>query len=315
MRHRLYGQSIIWSQDLHPDLMDELFEQADFLKIHPRNKTLEGIDVAQLFFEESTRTRFSFETSVHHLGGENISTENARLSSSVAKGESLEDTVRTVAGYAQGIVLRHPDGDAAMKARDFLQTLDVWVPIINAGCGRSKGQHPTQSMLDLYTIKAEVGRTENLRVAMVGDPKRGRTVRSLAYLLGKYPGNHIDFVSPWQLAVENDILAYLRRHQVTFTQGENLDDVIDKADVVYMTRVQSEEPLEDGSMLDVDTSSYRLTTERMKRLQKHARVLHPLPKKSEIDPVISRFPQAAYFRQSDNGVPVRKALLEMVLGE
>lgn len=315
MPHKLFGQSIIWSQDLYPELLTEIFERADYLKEHPRNKDLEGVDVAQLFFEESTRTRFSFETAVHHSGGQNISTENARLSSSVAKGESLEDTVRTVAGYVNGIILRHPDGDAAMKARDFLQSLNIRVPIINAGCGRSKGQHPTQSILDLYTIKAEIGRTENLRIAMVGDPKRGRTVRSLAYLLGKYPGNHIDFVSPWALAPENDILAYLRRHNVAVTQSEDLDAVIDKVDVVYMTRVQSEEPLEDGSKLDIDTSSYRLTTDRMKRLQKHARVLHPLPKKTEIDPVISLFPEAAWFRQSDNGVPIRKALLEMVLGK
>lgn len=141
-------------------------------------------------------------------------------------------------------------------------------------------------------------------------------MRSLLYLLGKFSGNHTDIVAPWKLTAENDTLAYLRRHNTTFTLGTNLDDVIDKVDVVYMTRIQSEVPLESGETLeDIDIASYRLTTTRMESLQPHARVLHPLPKKDEVDPIISRFPQAAWFRQSDNGVPIRKALLEMVLGE
>lgn len=154
-RHRLYGQSIIWSQDFTVELLDELFDRANYLKKKPRNRGLRDKRVAMLFYEESTRTRFSFETAVQDLGGTHISTENARLSSSVAKGESLEDTVRVIAGYCDAIVLRHPDADAAMRARDYLQSLDIWVPIINAGCGRIKGQHPTQSGLDVFTIKDE----------------------------------------------------------------------------------------------------------------------------------------------------------------
>jgi aspartate carbamoyltransferase catalytic subunit len=219
-----------------------------------------------------------------------------------------------IANYCDAIVLRHSDDDAAMKARDRLQSDNIWVPIINAGCGGSRGQHPTQSLLDLYTIKDEVGRMEDLRVAMVGDLKYGRTVRSLAYLLGKYPGNKIDLISPVELAIGNDILAYLRRHDVAFTQGADLRECIGHVDVVYITRVQKER-FERPEEYERLKGSYRLTVELAQQMSEKAVLLHPLPIVDEIDEAVRRLPQAAYFRQSDNGVPIRKALLEMVLGE
>jgi aspartate carbamoyltransferase catalytic subunit len=311
----MYGQSIIWSQDLTLDWLAEIGERANHFRKKPLSKSLKNKKVAMLFFEESTRTRFSFETSALDLGGAYISTENARLSSSVAKGESLEHTVRVISAYCDAIVLRHPDDDAARKARDFLQSQGIDIPFFNAGCGGIKGQHPSQSALDRYTINDEIGRTSNIRVALVGDLLRGRTVRSLAYLLGKEPGNSVDLISPWELPIGEDMLAYFHRHNVTYTQGLSLDDVIDKVDVVYMTRVQKERPLENGMALNIDTTPYRMTATRAQRMQRHARIMHPLPIVDEVEKVVDRFPWAAYFRQSDNGVPVRKALLEMVLGE
>jgi aspartate carbamoyltransferase catalytic subunit len=312
MRHALYGQSIIWSQDFTPELLTELFTRADAYKDNEHNQRLKNKRVAMLFYEESTRTRFSFECAVQDLGGTCISTENARQFSSAAKGETLEDSMRVISAYADAIVLRHFEDDAAMRARDFLQSLGIWAPIINAGCG--KGQHPTQSFMDLYTIKKEIGRTDHLTVVMVGDLKHGRTVRSLAYLLGKFPGNSIHFISPWELAIGYDILAYLRRHHIEFTQGTDLGVVIESADVVYMTRAQKERfanPDDYERLKD----SYRLTVELASKLPAHARVMHPLPKVDEIEGEVYRLPQAAFYQQSDNGVPIRKALFEMVLGE
>lgn len=312
MRHKLFGQSIIWSQDFTVDLLDELFERADILKKKPRNKRLKNKRVAMLFYEESTRTRFSFEAGVLDLGGECISTENARQFSSVAKGETLEDSMRVIANYADAIVLRHYQDDAAMRARDFLQSLDIWVPIINAGCG--KAQHPTQSLLDLFTVRSLRGKIENLTIVIVGDLKHSRVVRSLVYLLGKYSGIKIILVAPWELAIGYDMLAYMRRHQVEFEQTIRLDEAIARADIVYMTRVQKER-FDKPEEYERLKHSYRLTVELAEQMKSDAMIMHPLPKVDEIDEMVYRFPQAAFFHQSDNGVPVRKALLEMVLGE
>lgn len=310
MPHKLYRQSIIWSQDFTVELIAEIFALADTFKAQPRDESLKGLRAAMLFYEESTRTRFSFECAVQDLGGTCISTENARQFSSAAKGETLEDSMRVISAYCDVIILRHFQDDASMRARDFLQSLDIRVPVINAGCG--KGQHPTQSLMDLYTIKKEIGRTENLTVVIVGDLKHGRTVRSIVYLLGKFPGIHIHLVAPWELAINYDMLAYLRRHNVPFTQTTNLADVIEEADVVYMTRVQKER-FEKPEEYERLKGSYRLTVELAGHMQPHARILHPLPKVDEIDAAVYRLPQAAFYNQSDNGVPVRKALLKMIL--
>jgi aspartate carbamoyltransferase catalytic subunit len=312
MPHRLQGRSIIWSQDFDTQLLEEIFKQADYYREHPIGMHLRDKRVIMLFYEESTRTRFSFEAAVQGLGGTCISTENARQFSSAAKGESFEDGIRVISEYGDAIVLRHFEDDAAMRARDRLQSEGIRVPIFNAGCG--KGQHPTQSLMDLYTIKKEVGRTEGLTVIMVGDLRHGRTVRSLAYLLGKFPGNTIHFVAPWELAIGRDILAYLWRHDVKFTQSTDLGAVIESADVVYMTRIQKER-FDNKELYERLKHSYRLTVELAGRMQPHARIMHPLPKVDEIEEAVDRLPQAAYFRQSDNGVLVRKTLLEMVLSE
>ncbi|HVZ75840.1 MAG TPA: aspartate carbamoyltransferase [Candidatus Paceibacterota bacterium] len=312
MPHRLRGQSIIWSQDFDMPLLDEIFERADKFKEAPRSGALKDKRVISLFFEKSTRTRMSFEAAVDDLGGSRISTEDAMQFSSFGKGEPFEEGIQVIAAYGDAIILRHPADDAAMLARDYLQSFNVWVPIINAGCG--KAQHPTQSLLDLYTIRDLRKRIENLTIVIVGDLKHSRVVRSLIYLLGKYSGIRIILVAPWELTIGHNMLAYMRRHGVEFVQAPDLAEVIGEADIVYMTRVQKER-FSDPTEYERLKHSYRLTVALAEKMRTGAFIMHPLPRVDEIDEEVSRMPQASWIHQSNNGVPVRKALLEMILGE
>ena len=306
----LFGQSIIESQDLDNGTLLKLFKKADNYLITPKNNILKNKRLAMLFYEPSTRTRFSFEAAVDDLGGSVLTTESATHFSSAAKGETLEDSVRVITGYADGIVLRHSNDNAAKIARDFLQSLNIDTPIINAGSG--KGQHPTQAFIDTFTLYKSFGRLDNLEVAIVGDLKNGRTVRSLAYLLGKYPNNKIHFISPLELAVGNDIIAYLRTNKIQYTQSSSLEGIIDKVDAVYMTRIQRERFTDNVSDFEILTKSFRLTVELAQKMRSDAKILHPLQKVDEIEADVYRLPQAAFYQQSDYGVPVRKALLEMI---
>ncbi|HEY4027818.1 MAG TPA: aspartate carbamoyltransferase, partial [Candidatus Dormibacteraeota bacterium] len=261
--------------------------------------------MAALFYEPSTRTRLSFESAMIRLGGRTIGTDNAREFSSVAKGETLEDTIRIVAGYADVIVLRHHEAGAARRAAAVSD-----VPVINAGDGR--GQHPTQSLLDLYTIRDELGRLDGVRVAMVGDLANGRTARSLAYLLGKYRDVEVWFVAPPQVAMGRDIKHHLHEHGVPWHETENLDAVLPAVDVIYQTRIQKERFADEATYRAVK-GVYVIGPEAMARLGREAIVMHPLPRLDEIDPAVDADPRAAYFRQARNGVQVRMALLDMVL--
>jgi aspartate carbamoyltransferase catalytic subunit len=267
--------------------------------------------MATLFYEPSTRTRVSFESAMYRLGGTVISTENAREFSSAAKGETLEDTIHVMSAYVDVIVLRH---DERRETHTAARAAEVsrHVPIINAGCGRS--QHPTQALLDLYTIRRERKEIDGIRIAFVGDLKYGRTVRSLCYLLGKFSSVQIYFVAPTALQIESDILAYLDRHAVRYTQTESLKKIISEVDVVYMTRIQKERM--PGGMSGIDQSrmeqSYRMTVTLVKQLSAYGTIMHPLPRNSEIDTLVDAMPQAAYFRQAENGLYVRMALLETI---
>jgi aspartate carbamoyltransferase catalytic subunit len=293
-------------------MLEQIFSLATNYKEKKRGTCLQSKRVAMIFYEPSTRTRFSFEAAVANLGGTFSSSENAGEFSSAAKGEKLIHSIRVMSAYADAIVLRHTDNDAAKIARNYLESFNIAVPIINAGCG--KGQHPTQSLQDWFTIREEFGRTNDLRIAMCGDIKRGRTVRSLAYLLGREPGVHFDLVSAPQLMMEPDILAYFARHNISHTIHRSLDDVIEKVDVVYMTRTQKERPDGTPEISKQDAEACRLTVARVERMQAHARVMHPMPIVDEIEEAVDRMPQAIYFRQSDNGVPVRMALFDLLLG-
>jgi aspartate carbamoyltransferase catalytic subunit len=262
--------------------------------------------MAALFYEPSTRTRLSFESAMLRLGGRAIGTDNAREFSSASKGETLEDTIRIVSGYADVIVLRHSEEGAARRAAAVSD-----VPVVNAGDG--PGQHPTQALLDLYTIRDELGRVDGIRIAMVGDLANGRTVRSLAYLLGKYRDVEMRFVAPQPVGMREDIKRHLDEHGVRWSEETDLEAVLPEVDVVYQTRIQKERFADEAAYLAVK-GVYRLDAAALRRLRPDAIVMHPLPRVDEIAPEVDADPRAAYFRQARNGVQIRMALLDMVLG-
>ena len=262
--------------------------------------------MATLFYEPSTRTRLSFEAAMYRLGGEVITTESAREFSSAAKGETLEDTIRIVEGYADVIVLRHYESGSAQRAADV-----AGVPIINAGDG--PGQHPTQALLDVYTIQKEIGRLDGIRVALVGDLANGRTARSLAYLLTKYEDVKLYFVAPDMVRMKDDIKAYLAEHGVAFVEEEDLMEVMADVDVVYQTRIQRERFGDRIADYEAVRGKYIIDPAAMAALSADAIVMHPLPRVDEIDSAVDKDPRAAYFRQAHNGVYIRMALLQMVL--
>jgi aspartate carbamoyltransferase catalytic subunit len=262
--------------------------------------------MATLFYEPSTRTRFSFETAMHRLGGHVISTENAAEFSSVAKGETLEDTIRILNGYADVIVIRHKEVGSAKRAAAVSR-----VPIINAGDGA--GQHPTQALLDLYTIRKEIGKIDGLRIAMVGDLAQGRTVRSLAYLLSKFRGVTIYFVAPPLLKMKEDILEHLRERNVSFVEETVLDKVLPEVDVVYQTRVQKERFGDRIADYEKCRGVYIINQDSLRLMKPKSIIMHPLPRLEEITMEVDEDPRAAYFRQAQNGLYVRMALLTQVL--
>ena len=262
--------------------------------------------MATLFYEPSTRTRFSFETAMYRLGGSVISTENAAEFSSVAKGETLEDTVRILNGYADVLVIRHYEVGSAKRAASVSR-----IPVINAGDGA--GQHPTQALLDLYTIHKEIGSIDGLRIAMVGDLAQGRTVRSLTYLLSKFQNIRIYFVAPPLLKMKEDILDHLRERNVWYTEETDLDKVLPEVNVVYQTRIQKERFGDRIADYEKCRGVYVINSRSLRLMKADAIVMHPLPRLDEIAMEVDSDPRAAYFRQAQNGLYVRMALLSMVL--
>ena len=302
-------QHVIESQQFTLPMLKELFDLADQMeRILARGGTQDYANsiMALLFYEHSTRTRFSFESAMHRLGGKVIATERANLFSSVAAGETLEDTIRVVGNYADVIVLRHTEVGGAQRA-----SLVSTVPIINAGDGKG-GQHPTQALLDLYTIYKGVKTIEGVKVAMVGNLTDGRTVRSLAYLLGKFERVKLYFVAPESFQIKQDILDYLTKHNVWFTLESDLHKVLPEVDVVYSTRIEPELLTQRGERLET-ISKYFIDDNLLRLLPQHALVMHPLPRLHEISPSVDNDPRAAYFHQTRNGVLIRMALLVSVL--
>lgn len=297
---------LLESQQFTPELLFYLFKRADELRIAPDN-SLKGKILTTLFFEPSTRTRLSFESAMIRMGGDVISTENARDNSSAIKGESIEDTIRIVAAYSHCIAMRHYEDRASKRAASVSN-----VPIINAGDGR--GQHPTQALLDVYTIFRELGRLDNLKVAMVGDLANGRTARSLCYLLGNFPNTQIAFVSPPSLKMGEDVKNYLREQGNKFYESEELKEILEISDVVYVLRTQKERMNPED--YEKAKGKFVLNTESLKLVRLESRVLHPLPHVEEIDlpiEVEQKDQRAAYFRQAENGLYARMALLEFML--
>jgi aspartate carbamoyltransferase catalytic subunit len=239
------------------------------------------------------------------LGGSLITTENAREFSSAAKGETLEDTIRVVGNYADLIVLRHYERGASERASSVSA-----VPIVNAGDGA--GQHPTQALLDLYTIQKELGKIDGIKIALAGDLKHGRTVRSLVYLLGKYKNVHITFVSPKALQVGEDIKKYLAKHKVSYEEKESWDSVIGGVDVLYQTRIQKER-FKSLAEYKKHKGRYIVASSVAERMKRGAIIMHPLPRVGEIALEVDDSPKAVYFKQARYGLFIRMALLKFLL--
>jgi aspartate carbamoyltransferase catalytic subunit len=301
---------IIEAQQFDVPTLDKLFEITERMEKVVREGGISDYQnriMSTLFYEPSTRTRFSFETAMHRLGGRVISTENAREFSSVSKGETLEDTIRILNGYADVIVMRHNEVGAARRAAAVSA-----VPVINAGDGA--GQHPTQALLDLYTIRKEIGKINGLRIAMVGDLAQGRTVRSLAYLLSKYEDVRMYFVAPQLLRMKEDILEHLRQRKVEYVEEEELAKVLPEVDVVYQTRIQKERFGDRIADYEKCRGVYVIDESCLRLMRPDSIIMHPLPRLDEIRMEVDNDRRAAYFRQAQNGLYVRMALLSQVLG-
>jgi aspartate carbamoyltransferase catalytic subunit len=300
---------IIASQQFDTALLERVFvlaRQMEEVVAQGGDDRLRHRVMASLFYEPSTRTRLSFESAMYHLGGHVITTENASEFSSAAKGETVEDTIRIVNGYADVIVIRHYESGAAARAAAVSE-----VPVLNAGDG--PGQHPTQALLDLYTIRRELGRIEGLHVALVGDLANGRTVRSLCYLLSKYPSTRLTFVAPDVVRMKDDIKAHLREHAIPFEEVADLEAVAGQVDVIYQTRIQKERFGDRIAEYEQARGVYIIDRHILALMRPHAIIMHPLPRVGEITPDVDDDPRAAYFRQARNGLYVRMALLAMVL--
>lgn len=298
-------KDIISIKDLSKKDIDYILKVAEKMEPIARSKkrstVLEGKMLGMLFYEPSTRTRISFETAMKRLGGSTIGFLEAGVSSAT-KGENLHDTARIISEYADAIVIRHNMEGAARYVADAVD-----VPVINAGDGA--GQHPTQTLLDLYTMKRVLGRNNNLHVSLVGDLKYGRTVHSLAYALAMF-GVDMSFVSPKELRMPEGILHDLSKSGVSIEETEDIHSVLDKSDVLYVTRIQKErfpDPEEYSKIKDAYMIDLKLLegTDLI--------VMHPLPRVNEIAYEVDNTPYGRYFEQAFYGVPVRMAILDLLI--
>ncbi len=278
--------------------LEELYNLADDIANNPEKykNVLADKIIATMFFEPSTRTRLSFETAILKLGAKLISTENAASNSSSRKGESIEDTINVVQQYADAIVMRHSDDHAAEKAAKIAK-----VPILNAGSG--KGEHPTQALLDVYTIRKHKGKIDGLKVAILGDLMYGRTIHSLIKLLSLYNNIEIYGLSKKEFALPGKYVDMLNERKVKYTVCHSFDDIPTDVDVMYHTRIQSERF--EG---DFGKEEFIINKEVLNNFSKDTLVLHPLPRLEEISTDIDDDPRALYFEQAANGVPIRMSL-------
>ena len=299
------NSSLVSIADLSRDKILYLMEMAQEFEQYPNRKLLDGRIVATLFFEPSTRTRLSFETAAHRLGASVIGFTDPKVTSST-KGETLKDTIMMVANYSDVIVMRHFLEGAALYASELTQT-----PVVNAGDGAH--QHPSQTLLDLYTMLQTQGKLENLNIHLVGDLKYGRTVHSLIMAMRHFnPTFH--FIAPKELAMPEEYKQYCNKHGIKFVEHEDFnEDPIAEADIIYMTRVQRErfsDLMEYERVKDV----YILRGDMLGKAKENMRILHPLPRVNEITQDVDDTPHAYYFQQALNGLYAREAILCNALG-
>ena len=281
----------------------DILDKAAYFEQHPNQSLLAGKVVATLFFEPSTRTRLSFETAINRLGGRVIGFADASCSS-VTKGETLKDTIRIVSNYVDLIVMRHPLEGAARYASEISP-----VPIINAGDGAN--QHPSQTLLDLYSIQKTQGRLTDLNLMMIGDLKYGRTVHSLLMAMSHFNPS-FQFVAPEALKMPKEYILFLQRNHIPYQEHTDFLPTIKDADIIYMTRVQKERFL-DPIEYEKNKNAYVLTNEALECSKPTARVMHPLPRVNEIPLDVDDNPKAYYFTQALNGLYVRQAIIAKVL--
>ena len=299
------GRDIISIRDFSRGEIDYILKTAQTMEplAQKGSDILKGKILATLFFEPSTRTRLSFEAAMHKLGGSTIGFAEAEIAS-VRKGENLADTVRTVENYADVIAIRHPLEGAARLAAEFAK-----VPIINGGSGAE--EHPTQALLDLYTILKEKGTIDGLKIALVGDLRYGRTVHSLAYALSNYDVE-LYLVSPESLKMRREVLEEIRG-KISVKEETDITKVIPNLDVLYVTRIQKERFPDPAEYMKVK-GSYKIDLELLKKAKKDMIILHPLPRVDEIASEVDGTPHARYFQQVWNGIVTRMALLALILG-
>ena len=298
------NRSLVSIDDFSKEEILKILNLGEEFEKQPVRKLLEGKVIATLFFEPSTRTRLSFESAINRLGGKIVGFADAS-SSSVSKGETLHDTIKMVSSYSDLIVMRHPIEGSARYASEISS-----VPIINAGDGAN--QHPTQTMLDLYSIRKTQGTLDNLNIFMVGDLKYGRTVHSLMMAMSRWNAT-FNFISPEELRMPDEFKLYLENLGLKYYEHNDFTDIISKADIIYMTRVQKErfsDPIEYEKVKNV----YVLRNAMLANTKPNMRILHPLPRVNEIHSDVDSNPKAYYFEQALNGVFVRQAILGTLLG-
>ena len=299
-------KNIISIKDFEREDIEYILEEASKLENIAKSKEvseeLKGKILGLMFFEPSTRTRMSFETAMKRLGGDGIGFENSR-SSSVSKGESIADTAKMFEGYCDALVIRHELEGVSKFISDIVD-----VPVINAGDGA--GQHPTQTLLDLYTIKREIGQIDNLKIALIGDLKFGRTVHSLSNALGLFENIKIYLVSPPELRMPQEILHDLNKTNVRYEESDNIEDVIDDIDILYITRIQKERFGDIEEYLKIK-GAYVINKKILEG--KDLIVMHPLPRIDEIDSDVDNTKYNKYFTQAANAVPVRMAILKTLI--
>lgn len=304
MGNQLYKRDIISIADFDRSDLELVLDTAAQLKTTPRPDLLNGKVIASCFFEASTRTRLSFETAVQRLGGTLIGFADGS-NTSAKKGETLADSVEIISSYTDAVVMRHPQEGAARLASEFSS-----VPVINGGDGAN--QHPTQTLLDLFSIRECQGTLDGLKVAFVGDLKYGRTVHSLTQALCHF-GAEFTFIAPEALAMPDYILEELDEKGIKYHISDSIEQTIPEVDIIYMTRVQKERF--DETEFKHIASKYILDIDTLKHAKDNLKILHPLPRVDEITVEVDKTPYAYYFQQAENGVYARQALLALVLNE
>jgi len=300
-------QHLVSIKDIDKVTIDKVLDHAATIEADPDqfSHKLDGKIMASIFFEPSTRTRLSFDSAMLRLGGKIISIADPKTSS-VKKGESIADTIRMAAAYSDIIIMRHYLEGSGRVASEFSD-----VPVISGGTGIQ--EHPTQALLDLYTMKKEFGSLDGLKIGLMGDLRYGRTIPSLLYAFAKYTGIEVNLYSPPQLKARMTVLSDIEG-QLKYNIEDNLQDTIDTLDVLYVTRVQKER-FPDQATYERLKGSYVITPETLKNVKDNFILMHPLPRVGEIDYRVDKLPQAKYFEQAKNGVWTRMALIDLMIGD